>query len=296
MTQERLVRLDLSVPAKELDVAQAHLFGLAPFGWEEVPDPAGERVILRVHLEDPRHAQSLARDFAARFPAAEILEKSVPRRDWALAWREFFTAVPAGEDFIVLAPWMLEDRPLPQRIPIVIEPKTAFGTGHHETTAMCLQAVSELSRSGRIVSGMRFLDLGTGSGILAIGCAKLGLTGLGLDIDPLAVDNANENRVLNQVPAAITVAEGSLDVVETLAGDERFDLVLANILAEPLIDLAPGLVARVAPGGSLVLSGLLRIQAKAVTKAYTDLGLAEPRAIEGGEWAALVWEDVNFGD
>ncbi|THB71341.1 MAG: 50S ribosomal protein L11 methyltransferase [Desulfovibrio sp.] len=291
MDQDRLIRLDLSIPDVDREVAVAVLFELAPFGWEE--EILGERVVFRVHFEDPLRAEQVGRAFSARFPEAEVQERSVQNRDWALAWREFFTAVPAGEDFIVIAPWMEEeilDRHA-QRIPIVIEPKTAFGTGHHDTTAFCLQAVSELFRNGRIDQGMRFFDLGTGSGILAIGCAKLGLTGVGLDIDPLAVENSHENMQLNGVAESFSVGLGSLDALDAMAGDERFDLVMANILAEPLIELASGLVARVKQGGCLILSGLLRIQAEAVTQAYTRLGLGKPRAIEGGEWAALVWDD-----
>ena len=289
MTDERIWRLDLDVDECDREPSTALLFELAPFGWEEL-EPAPGRVLFRLHFEDPGRAGEVAQAMQARFPGAHADQASTPRRNWALAWREFFTAVPCGEDFLVIPPWMVAERPCPERVAIVIEPKTAFGTGHHDTTAFCLQALSELFHSGRAAAGMRFLDLGTGSGILAIGCAKLGLSGIGLDIDPLAVENALENREINGVARAVQVAEGGVEALDRLAGDERFDVILANILAEPLMELAPALAKRLKPGGCLVLSGLLRIQAPAVSKAYTDLGFPSPRAIEGGEWAALIWD------
>ena len=174
--------------------------------------------------------------------------------------------------------------------PILIEPKSAFGTGHHATTALCLRVVSDLLEAGRLQQGQHFLDLGTGSGVLGIGCCKFGLTGEGLDIDPLAVDNAVENRALNAIaPENFTVAEGSIDAVT----GKQFDLVLANILARPLTEMAADIVRACRPGGCLVLSGLLEIQADGVTAAYKAQGLPEPRRIIDGEWAALVWDSVK---
>jgi ribosomal protein L11 methyltransferase len=282
-TPETLVRLDVVVPYRLIHQATAFFFQRVPYGWEEEESVDG--ATFRLHLEDPARAEALAQDVAVRWPDVQVLTEQVPRRDWALAWREFFTAVPCGEDFIVIAPWMEQEQPYKERIPILIEPKTAFGTGHHPTTALCLEVVSRLHREGRIAPGMRFLDLGTGSGILGLGCAKLGLTGLGLDIDPLAIDNCRENKPLNQVGDEFLVDEGSVEK----AGDEAYDLVLANILAEPLIALAPQIAARVRSGGCLVLSGLLVLQKEQVAEAYTGLGLPEPESHERGEWAALVW-------
>ena len=210
--------------------------------------------------------------------------------DWLAAWRQFFTPVCCGNHFVVLPPWLADTQDFPGRTPILIEPKSAFGTGHHATTALCLRVVSDLLEAGRLQQGQHFLDLGTGSGVLGIGCCKFGLTGEGLDIDPLAVDNAVENRALNAIaPENFTVAEGSIGAV---AG-KQFDLVLANILARPLTEMAADIVRACRPGGCLVLSGLLEIQADGVTAAYKAQGLPEPRRIIDGEWAALVWDSVK---
>lgn len=282
-----LIRLDVAVPRDLEPLVTVFLFERVSYGWEEVDLDSGD-VLMRVHIGQPEFSQALEQELGARWPRIRVERSFVPNRDWALAWREFFTAVPCGEDFLVIAPWMeelLQDAPRQGRVPIVIEPKTAFGTGHHPTTALCLEVVSILFRQGRIKPGMRFLDLGTGSGILGIGCSRLGLMGLGLDIDPLAIDNALENRSVNRVEELFEVQVGDLEA----AAGERFDLILANILAEPLVELAPRLCASLKPGGVLVLSGLLEIQRRLVAEAYLARGLPEPEELVRGEWAALVF-------
>ena len=279
-----LYRLDIAVPEPDLPAATACLARRVSHGWEE--REAAEGTLFRIHFEDRKHCEALARAVREECPHAAVVLESEPDRDWVLAWREFFTPVPAGDRFLVLAPWMERERAETERICIVIEPKTAFGTGHHPTTALCLEAVSELYGKGVLKPGMRFLDLGAGSGILGIGCAALGLRGVGVDPDPVAVANALENRVLNGVEEGLEVRAGSLEAV---AG-ERFDLVLANILARPLMDMAGSITAALAPGGALVLSGLLTEQAGDVARVYAGLGLPEPRRMVRGEWTALVWD------
>ncbi len=282
-----LIRLDVAVPRDMEPLVTAFLFDRVSYGWEEI-DLDSDEVLMSVHIEQLEFCQALEQELGARWPQVRIQRSEVPKRDWAQAWREFFTAVPCGEDFLVIAPWMdelLQDAPRQGRVPIVIEPKMAFGTGHHPTTALCLEVVSTLFRQGVIAPGMRFLDLGTGSGILGIGCSRLGLTGLGLDIDPLSIDNALENRIVNGVEDFFEVKEGDLGG----AAGERFDLILANILAEPLVELAPRLRESLKPGGVLVLSGLLEIQRRLVVEAYRACGLPEPEALVRGEWAALIF-------
>jgi len=283
-----LIRISIVIAAdcpEDLETVDAVLALAVPFGWEEESLPDGS-VRLRVHTDNPAFCEQLLATLRAELPRAEVTRDSVPDTDWTLAWRDFFTPVPCGTHFMVIAPWMIDTVDLEGRTPIVIEPKTAFGTGHHPTTALCLGAVSELAASGRLRPGLRFLDLGTGSGILAIGCAKLGMTGVATDIDMLAVENAEENRVINAVAPAIDVRLGSTDAAQ----GERYDVLLANILAQPLKDLAPDILGLLAPGGCLVLSGLLAVQADGVEAAYTSLGMPPARRRVEGEWAALIWE------
>ncbi|MDL2316375.1 50S ribosomal protein L11 methyltransferase [Desulfovibrio sp. OttesenSCG-928-A18] len=298
-----LVRLACTLPAEHSAADADTLTGLlalhAPHGWEEESLPTGEMRCI-VHFASPGAADDLGAVLCAALPRLSLDRTDAPDRDWVEAWKEFFTPVHAGEHFLVLAPWMRQ-RADERRIPIIIEPKSAFGTGHHASTALCLEAVSALFAVGILRPGMRFLDLGTGSGILGLACAKLGLCGQGLDIDRSAVENALENRELNQVaPEYFQVALGDVS-----AAEGPFDLVLANILAEPLKDMAPALsalVARplaagtgreragdVASGASLLLlSGILDIQVAAVEQAYAAQGRAVIRRLHSGEWAALI--------
>lgn len=282
-------RLEIVVAESDYDCATGLLALEVPFGWEEQSLPTGE-TRFRVHCEQKDFLERLQQLLKQTVPAAESTLSELEETDWLAAWRQFFTPVCCGNHFVVLPPWLADTQDFPGRTPILIEPKSAFGTGHHATTALCLRVVSDLLEAGRLQQGQHFLDLGTGSGVLGIGCCKFGLTGEGLDIDPLAVDNAVENRALNAIaPESFTVAEGSIGAV---AG-KQFDLVLANILARPLTEMAADIVRACRPGGCLVLSGLLEIQADGVTAAYKAQGLHEPRRIIDGEWAALVWDSVK---
>lgn len=282
-------RLEIVVAESDYDCATGLLALEVPFGWEEQSLPTGE-TRFRVHCEQKDFLERLQQLLKQTVPAAESALSELEETDWLAAWRQFFTPVCCGNHFVVLPPWLADTQDFPGRTPILIEPKSAFGTGHHATTALCLRVVSDLLEAGRLQQGQHFLDLGTGSGVLGIGCCKFGLTGEGLDIDPLAVDNAVENRALNAItPENFTVAEGSIGAV---AG-KQFDLVLANILARPLTEMAADIVRACRPGGCLVLSGLLEIQADGVTAAYKAQGLPEPRRIIDGEWAALAWDFVK---
>lgn len=280
-----LYRLEIVTEEEDFDRVSGLLALHAPFGWEEESLASGETRFV-IHCESREHLGELRAQLLAAAPGAAATLEAVERQDWLAAWREFFTPVPCGSRFVVLPPWLTADTDFPGRIPILIEPKSAFGTGHHATTALCLGALSELLDTGRVVPGQTFLDLGTGSGILGIGCCKSGLTGLGLDIDPLAVANARENRALNGVsPEAFTIEEGGV----ALAAGRSFDLVLANILAGPLRELAPELAAALDLGASLVLSGILVSQADTVEAAYRAQGLSPAHRRIEGEWCALVW-------
>lgn len=283
----QLLRVDIVVPDQEelVEQLEAWLAARISQGWEESVLPDGG-LRFRVHLEDSPLARQFASEASAAWPQASIADARIEEEDWGAAWMAYFKPIEVADTFEILPPW-LADKDTADRHPIVIEPKMAFGTGHHASTALCLTALAGLVTNGRLRPGQRFLDLGTGSGILGIGLCRLGLAGVGLDIDPQAVWCAAENIQRNGVQTGMSLAVGGLGC---LAGSAHFDLVVANILAAPLMAMARNLTRHVAEGGALVLSGILTTQAADVADAYQAAGLAEPVIRESGEWASLVWQ------
>jgi ribosomal protein L11 methyltransferase len=165
-----------------------------------------------------------------------------------------------------------------------VEAGAAFGTGHHGTTVGCLEAYDRLLRDHAFE---RVLDVGCGTGVLAIAAAKTGsAVVVGTDIDPVSVRIANENAALNEANARFVHAEGLDD--EAVRRDAPYDLVFANILAQPLIELAADIAAALKPGGTAVLSGLLRAQEGDVRSAYEAAGFRPAFHIHHDAWAALV--------
>ncbi len=280
-----LTRLTFTVSPEDGELFSAFLAMRVAQGWEEIALPDGGMRCL-VHSDHNVFCDELEAAARALHPNVAVERETVKETDWLETWKEFFTPVPCGERFVVLAPWMEKERAETTRIPVLIEPGTAFGTGHHESTALCLTALSDLADAGALSPERSFLDLGTGSGILGIAAAKLGLRGEGLDIDVVAVDNARVNRELNAVdPGAFVVAQGGVE-----AAGGPYGLVLANILAGPLCDMAPA-IARLGGGEPflLILSGILTIQADTVAAAYMRQGLAAPARRSRGEWTALIF-------
>lgn len=173
MATPDLIRLDIVVDEEQYDTVAGLLVRNISYGWEEDSLPTGE-TRFRVHCDNAIVQENLLSALRAWLPGLDVEQTSIPRQDWTVAWREFFTPVRAGQ-FIVLPPWLFESTPLEGRKPIIIEPKSAFGTGHHNTTVLCLEAITELLASGRLKAGQRFFDVGTGSGILGIACCLNGL-------------------------------------------------------------------------------------------------------------------------
>ena len=281
--ENKLARLDISFDSELDDLVTALLYMHTPWGWQDEGTRDGLRR-LTVHVDRPEQSAETEAALLDACPDVTLETTSVDNADWNSAWKKYFTPIPIGSRFVVVPSW-LKDEPQAAQ-PIVIEPKMAFGTGHHQTTALCLGALDRLTSEGAVAPGQSFLDLGTGSGILGIAAAKLGLAGLGLDIDPVAVDNARENAALNAVEDRLELGVGSID---SIAAGRRFDCILANILANPLIDMAEDIAGRLAAPGVLVLSGILCEQADRVAEAYMGQGLPAPEISFSGEWALLVF-------
>ncbi len=204
-----------------------------------------------------------------------------PEIDWSTHWRTHFRPLSFGSVWVV--PQWLEAPPDAQVV-LRIDPGMAFGTGLHPTTALCMERIVELAPITRM------LDVGAGTGILSLGAAALGsATVHGIDIDPVSVEAAQENAHINGLTDRV-----EFWVASEVEGDELYDVVVANILAEPLIAMASSIVAKVAPGGRLLLSGVLVHQGKAVIDAYrTAEGFrGPPRRQERGEWLSIEFERV----
>lgn len=280
----KLVRLHLSFDSKHEDLINGLLYLHVPWGWQDEGIQEGRR-LLTLHFDRLEQCAEIQAILLASCPDLWTNIDHVEDLDWSSAWKKYFTPIPIGTRFVILPSW-LADEPHPAE-PIIIEPKMAFGTGHHQSTVLCLEALDQLASQGILQPGQTFLDLGTGSGILGIAAAKLGLKGLGLDIDPIAIDNALENASLNAVHKNLALEVGTINQVK--AG-QQFDLILANILANPLMDMAQVIISHLAQPGVLVLSGILVEQALPVAQTYTALGLPEPEITQSQEWARLVFK------
>jgi len=257
--------------ALELDgSAQAVLIVEEPF--------ADGAVVEALYTDEPDAA------YLSRVTGRAVTVAPLPDQDWIRLSQEGLPPVRAGRFFVYGAH---DAGQVPHGvIPMKIEAGLAFGTGHHETTALCLGALSDLARKR---SYRNVLDLGTGTGLLAIGAAKLWRRRvLASDIDPVAVEVTRDNARANGVAPLVraVTADGLTNPV--LANGAPYDLLIANILAGPLTQLAPSIIRSLAPGAVLLLSGLLRNQEALVTSFYRSLRFVGRR--RAGPWSALVLE------
>ncbi|THF68141.1 50S ribosomal protein L11 methyltransferase [Deinococcus sp. Arct2-2] len=208
-------------------------------------------------------------------------------QDWQAEFRRTLRPVKAGR-LTIVPPWLLHEVEAGQ-VPLIIEPGMAFGTGHHATTRMAVEALSALE-----LTGLRVLDVGTGSGVLAIAAALLGAEhALGVDIDPLTIPIARENAEINSVPAGRSrFEEGSLGLgnsggQEDDWQDEPFDVLVANLYAE-LHDLLAGeYAAQLRAGGPLILTGILTNKLPLVREALDREGFEAVQVREDGEWVLV---------
>ncbi len=220
-------------------------------------------------------------------PEVEHLEDST---DWLTKSQQGLQPIRAGR-FFVHTPMHYADRPT-DTVNLEIDAGLAFGTGQHATTAGCLDALDRLATSGTTFGNVA--DIGTGTGLLAFAALALWPDAkcIAADIDPIAVDVSRENAAINAVKLGHGHGELLLAVADgmdspMLAARAPFDLLIANILAGPLIELAPTFAKALAPGGTVMLAGLLDTQADAVARAYEAQGL-EVEERGAGEWPVLV--------
>jgi ribosomal protein L11 methyltransferase len=229
--------------------------------------------LLRINnlLESFVHMKALDREF-------KLQQEEVPEEDWMEVFRSQHTTVRVSDRLLIRPTWCDPTG----NGEIVLDPGLAFGTGSHPSTRMCLVLLDSVVSNP---APERMLDLGTGSGILAIAGARLGIRDVfAVDIDPVAVHVTKENAQKNDVGNLIRTAEGSIDQAEGL-----FDIITANIAAGPLERLAPQIAKHVKPGGHLILSGILEEEIKPVVNAFTACGLERVEVMTEKVWAAALF-------
>lgn len=211
-------------------------------------------------------------------PMGRLTVRVVDDADWNDAWKRFFSVQRIGQNIVIKPSWR-DYRPSNGDIVIELDPGAAFGTGTHPTTVLCLEAIEEMVRPG-----MRVLDVGTGSGILAIAAAKFGANEvLALDTDPVAVRVARENCQISGVTSVVTIMEGSVGQITSIG----YHLVLANIIADVLVELSPLLAKSLAIEGHLVTSGIIRGRVADVRRALSSTSLKGISSRRSGAWYSI---------
>lgn len=217
-------------------------------------------------------------------PVYSFRVETLSEQDWAVAWREHFHVHRVGRRLVIKPTWR-EYEAQSDDVVIDLDPGMAFGTGLHPTTQMCLLGLEEAVRPG-----MAVLDVGTGSAVLAIAAVKLGANSvLACDLDPIAVDVARQNVSLNGLRESVDVRRGTLGPGSSVVDQgQRFDLLLANIIADVIVALMPDLFSALRPGGLALLSGIIDTKEAGVARALEAVGFEMISRRQQGDWLMLV--------
>jgi ribosomal protein L11 methyltransferase len=275
------------------------------FEHELVTAPPPSRVVVKAYLPIDGRARELRQrieeglwHLGQVYPLSEPVVRAIAEEDWTEAWKRQYHRFRVGQRIVVVPAWE-EYEPATGEAIIRLEPGMAFGTGLHPTTQLCLEALEK-----HLAPGATVLDVGTGSGILAIAAAKLGARSvLALDADPVAVSVASENVTLNGVGDRVTVRHGSLaggtaqervpwrfvaDSSLEVLDEGQFDPVLVNILAPVIIAMAGAMADRLAPGGRIIAAGLVDSQEEDVVSALLAAQLRIVERLREKDWVTLV--------
>ena len=281
--------LSLSVPHEFVEPV-SYLFSRYGKGLSTQPEGQGQ-VTLRTYLPAGSR-QRLARiEIGVKLVSSvadvgDLVVRDLPdEEDWQNSWKSHFEILHVGQRLVIKPSWLELDETKdgrPGQIVIELDPGIAFGTGYHPTTHTCLEALEDLVRPG-----MSVLDLGTGSGILTIGLAKLGATNIiALDTDPVAVRAAQKNFELTNIEKYVTAAQGT--VPHNLTNEGQFDVVVANISSRAVGDRAPSVLAILKPTGVFIASGILKDQHQDAYDAVKQSGFASIEVRHREDWVVLI--------
>lgn len=229
-------------------------------------------------MESLRQQAGVVRESFAGAKIGPVEVEHIDRTSWEV-WKTVLTMVRAGESVVIVPPWE-KYAPAPGEVVVEINPSLAFGTGHHETTRLCIAFIEESARSGNVKS---MLDVGCGSAILSIAAWKLGIENVtGFDTDPVAISESRKNARRNGVLDRIRFFCGYLESVRGV-----YDLIVANVYIEPIYHMREELKTRLAPGGSLVVSGIPLMRRDDAVRYLTGAGYGLYEEKREGDWVAL---------
>ena len=264
--------------------------------WDYVDEDLARRMKgasrVKFYVPDNAEGQKQLRQYLTGLEEYEPQTVSLREEDWATSWQKYYAPIPVGKRIYIVPDWM-RGEPVPEgRVPLYLNPGLTFGTGAHPTTQLCLELLEETLRPGD-----RVLDLGCGSGILAIAALALGASrAVGVDIDPKAADVAFENAALNGVGRdRLSVYAGDVLTDRKLAAKlepGRNRVVLANIVADVIIPLSAAAGELMAPDGVFLTSGIIEGRQDEVRAALEKNGFAVVRRLERAGWYAI-WAEKS---
>jgi ribosomal protein L11 methyltransferase len=284
---KKWVEVSIQIDPSLLNVISNDVFTLGADGLEETNE------CIKIYFPDEQWNSKVEKSLSRlitklnpEFTSSLIQTRHIPNQDWTESWKENFKLFHLTDNIIIKPDW-IEYQAQQDEIVVTICPKMAFGTGHHETTQLVMLMLQKY-----LGEGQRLLDAGTGSGILAILAAQLGVAEItAFDNDPVAIENARENFSLNNIKIEQNIFCGTLNNVEI----SEYDIIVANIDRNVLLELPEKLIAYIKPGGTLILSGLLSRDEDKILTAYEEFNWQVIEKDQKGAWIVLALTHVKSG-